>query len=377
MSRRQYIALFLTSLILYTTANGLLPLLPIYARKLEDNPALIGNMLALAYVALAAGTLGAGWWSDLLQRRKVLLVAAGVLAITSVWLMGQVDRIWPLIAMVVVLWFLIGIGLSMISLLAGMYAGAQERGRVFGILTLTISLGSLLGGATMGKIADRWGYPTLFTALALFQVLWPLAGLLVEDRVAVRSRGTSGEGTRTRFAQAFSLLLAANLLVMVAYFSGVLGRSLAMSQMGFDSDAVATTVAISGLVTLPLPPLLGWLSDRVDRKYLIILGYLIGSAGLVTLALSSMEWHFQLAFSLLSLLTISYGIGSAFATDLLPPESLSVGLPLFSATAWGGGIVGFFAAGYTIKNLPLVYTFYAGAALPLVGILLLFILRRE
>ncbi len=62
----------------------------------------------------------------------------------------------------------------MISILVGLLATPEERGTVFGMLALTSALGALLGGATIGPIADRWGFDTLFIALAVFSLLLPL-----------------------------------------------------------------------------------------------------------------------------------------------------------------------------------------------------------
>lgn len=385
MSKRQLITLFVGSIVLYTIGNGLLPLLPVYATRLEAEPLAVGYYLSFAYLALALGNVAAGWFSDGLQRRKELYVIAGLLAIPGTWLMGQVSNLWYLAALTAVVWFLIGVGLALTNALTGLFAEKHERGRIFGLLALSIGLGSLLGGLTLGKLVDAGGYPRMFTLLAAFLGLWPLAGLFLEDRVVgpperagpAHPQPNRGKDRARRLSLPFFLLLLANLLAMSAYFSANLGRSLAMNTMGFSSDKISSTLAVSGAVTLPLPALIGWLSDRLDRRWLVAFCYLAGAGGLAVLALATVLWHFWVALGLLAVLVVSYSIGAALVTDLIPPETLGQGIALFSATTFGGGIVGFTGTGYAIEQLGIQTTLLAGAGLPLLGILLLFLVRRE
>ena len=74
MSKKQLALLFICSLVPWTIGNGILPLLPIYAIQLGANPAAAGYYLSFAFLSLAAGTSFAGWLSDKLQRRKLLII---------------------------------------------------------------------------------------------------------------------------------------------------------------------------------------------------------------------------------------------------------------------------------------------------------------
>ena len=98
MSKKQLYSLFLCSLVSWSMGNGLLPLLPLYASRLGARPALVGYYMSISYLALALGTLAAGWLSDTFQRRKALLVISDALNIPATWLMGQVTKAWQLTA---------------------------------------------------------------------------------------------------------------------------------------------------------------------------------------------------------------------------------------------------------------------------------------
>jgi len=379
MSKKQLFALFVCSLVPWVVGNGLLPLLPVYAAHLGAESAEAGYYLSFSYLALAGGTIAAGWFSDRLQRRKTLLVVAGVVSIPGVWLMGRATNVWHLTALTASVWFSGGVGLALISILTGLFAEETERGKVFGILSLTSALGTTIGGLATGPMVDRWGYPTMFATLSLFLILWPLTALLVEDKVVARVRvdEASAVGESPGLGRRVFLLLLASLTVAVAIFVSQLGRSLAMNDLGFVAAAISSTGAIGGAFALPLLPLVGWLSDRVERKRLLALSYLTGTVSLLILAASASLWHFWVVASLMAVfVSVSGAVGSALVTDLVPQEALGRGMSLFSAASWVGGIIGFAGAGYAIQNLGLIFTFIVGASLPLVAIALLIPIRR-
>jgi MFS family permease len=379
MSRKQLSALFLCSLVPWIVGNGLIPLLPVYATQLGAKPVVVGYYLAFSYLALALGTIVAGGISDRLQRRKTLLIAAGIASIPVMWLMSRATDVWYLAVPTAMVWFCGGMGLSLVSILTGLFAREAERGKIFGVLSLTSALGMLIGGLTMGPIADRWGYPTLFVVVAFFFVLWPLTGSFLEDKVVNRipRDEESTLGVTPKLGGGFFLLLLASIAAGIAGFMGILGISLTMNQLGFVSAAISGTAAVGGAVTLPFLPLMGWLSDRLGRKRLMVFCYLAGTVGLLVLSVSVSLWHFWTAAALLYMFTFaSRGVGSALVTDLVSQESLGVGISLFEATRWVGGIIGFTTTGYTVQNLGPAFTFILGVCLSLIAVILLIPIRQ-
>ena len=125
-----------------------------------------------------------------------------------------------------------------------------------------------------------------------------------------------------------------------------------------------------------LPPLVGRLSDRVGRKRLIALCYLIRAIAVLAMSASTSLWHFWAAAVLSAFAGPGRSLGNALATDLVPRESLGVALSLFNATGWVAGIVGFAGIGHAFQHLGATTTLIATASLPLVALLLLIPIRE-
>jgi MFS family permease len=377
MSKKQIISLFLCCLVAWPLGNGLLPLLPVYAMQLGADPAASAYYLSFSYLALAVGTLTAGWLSDRFQRRKIPIILSGLASIPIAWLIGKAGNIWSLSLLTAMLWACGGLGLTLLGILAGLSAGKQERGKIFGILSLTGGLGALLGGLATGYLADRWDYSVMFSAMAGFFILMPLTGLFLTEIKVEQLPGDAGlTRKKVNLGRNYHLLFSASLIASVTSFIIRLGISLLMNEQDFGALAISSTTSVGGAVAMPIPFLMGWLSDRTGRKIYLYLGYLAGIASLLILAKSTSLWNFYCVAILQALLLgINGTIGNALVTDLVPQGSLGRGLALFGATAWIGGILGFGGAGYVLQNLGIIPTFIIGASLPLIAMVLLLPIR--
>ena len=176
---------------------------------------------------------------------------------------------------------------------------------------------------------------------------------------------------------AFFLLLIANILAGTSMFIGSIGRSLVMTELGFTSNAIASTAAVGGAASLPFRPLLGTLSDRFGRPRLLAICYAATSIGIGILALATSLIHFWIALAFIFAAMIRTAVGAALVTDLTPQESLGSGMSLFNSSTWIGGIIGFSVSGYAVGFLGNTLTFLFAALLPVIGIFLLIPIHRR
>jgi len=377
ISKKQLVSIFVCSLIPWTVGNGLLPLLPVYAERLGANAIMAGAYLAVTYLAIAIGAFFAGWISGTRLRRKIPIVLIILISSPPAWMIGRVDRLWALTLLTALLWFFAGMGLALISILTGLSIGEGERGKIFGILALASGLGSIIGGFGTGWLVKHWGYSAMFNSIAIFLLLGPFSALFLEEKEDKPSGGEQAPLPESKsLGRLYYLLFTASIIISIGGFVTVLLRSLSMNKLGFDPLEISSTVVIGGLISLPLPFLLGCLSDRIDRKWVLFFGYLLSIAGLLTLSVSRELWHFWMVSAIGGIAVgCNSAVGNALVTDLVPHPSLGKGLALFSATSWVGGVIGFALGGILLQSLDLVITCRIAASLGLVAVGLLIPIR--
>jgi MFS family permease len=148
-----------------------------------------------------------------------------------------------------------------------------------------------------------------------------------------------------------------------------------MTGLGFDARAVSSAIAISASVTLPVPLVLGWLSDRIGRKRCLFVCYAFSALGLLLLIPALSLWQFWLATSLLAIAEKSNGVTQAYAADLTPAQAIGRGMSLFNSTSLFAGILGLSSAGFLMQTIGIDPTLLLVACLPLIALSLLLRLR--
>lgn len=372
MNKDQFPLLLLCSLITWWVGAGLMPLLPVYASQLGAPPTHVGLYLAFAFSALAIGSMSAGWLSTHLQSQRLPLVLVSLLAAPAIWLMGQVTHLWQLALCTATVWFGGGAALALISISVGRMAGADERGKRFGRLALTTALAGMLGAVT-GPIADRWGYATLFTVVAVVWLVQVISawGLTEKQPHPAHSPIRDPGARRSAVNGLFALLLTANLLFGIGTFVANIGRSLAMESLGFAATAVTVSAAVGSVAALLLNPWVGYLADRVHRPLLLALAYLAGALTLALLATTTTLAGFTVAALLMAITGTERVVASALVIDLLPTAALDEGLALIDAVRWAGGVIGFAGAGYAFQQWGVAAALWLTLLLPTAAIGLL------
>lgn len=373
MSRKQLAALFICCLLPYSMSNGLLSLLPIYVRRFDVSATSTGFYLALTFASLAAGSLLSGTLSRRFRQHKPFVLLSIVIGGLAVFLMGQAPNM-PLLALFTfIAWFTGGIQLTMVQIVTGLSADKKRRGRVFGIIGIAPVLGAVLGGATAGPITDHLGFEALFTANAASYLIALLAVLGLEDKTPPQTVAKSTEPARLN--KPLLLLITAGILMSVANFTTGLVRPLTMNALNFDSTAITSTIAVANALNLPMPFLMGWLSDRFSRKQILIACYGFVAVGVVILGPAALLWHFWLSQTLVVVNRSERAISSAFAADLVPPRLLNTGMSRLSTAPWIGAVIGYGTGGVILQLLGSTATLLLAALLPLVAMGLVYAIR--
>lgn len=379
MKQNRFRLLFLCNLFVFTVGNGLLPLLPVYVRQLGATATEAGLYLALAYLALAAGTILAGLLVSRFGARRLFLASAAVSAVAP-WLTAAATLPWQVGLLTAMTWFAGGIQAVLIHIQVGHHADQTSRGKTFSLMFLAVPLGALVGGLTIGRLVDWQGFPAMFRVLGVvYASLFPIMGYfaLQEDTPAQASPTTTAAEKRpVHLGQAFKLLLLISFLFNVTIFIARLSTSLEMQTLRFSAGAVSSTMAAGGLVSIPFIFWFGSLSDRLGRRRFLAFNYVLGIAGVLLLISATQLWHFWLVSIFLSVSNYaSASVSSALATDLLLKEAFNKGLSFLNASSWIAAVVGFSGAGFLMDTLGGTPLYFIAAALSLLALVLLPLLQ--
>ena len=373
MSARQVGALCLCNVTIYAGIAAFVGVMPVYLTKLNAGSTITGFFLAFAYLCLALSAVIAGHLSDRLGRRKGVLLLSGACAAPLAWLMGATTTVVPLLVLTGCLWFVTGTALTMVTILAGLCAPAAKRGRIFGWLTLSVSLGLLLGNLVSGPVVDRWGYHALFMILGLVYLALPGASAFASDKhVEPAPRTGAPRGARAILTQrSFLFLLVASIVGQAANVVIVLSRALLMHGLHFEVAAITTAAALGSVVTVPLPLLAGRLADRLGPKPILAVCFASTPLGLLILVGAHVFWQFWVASALQTVLGASLVVASALVSDLFPEERRGTALALLNATPYIGIVLGLSAGGLAISVVRMTPTLLLSMLLSLVALLVL------
>jgi MFS family permease len=383
-----FIAILLASVLArlgYQMARS--PVLPAFAAELGALPELIGVIVAASTVTGALFKLPSGALSDVLGRKRMMVLGALFFAAPPFFYPFVQDPMALL-----GLRFVHGFATAIFAPVASAYvASLAETGR-----------GARLGwfssandiGATAGPLIG--GFVLYFTAS--FQVTYLVVGalgvlafiavLLLPDVDHAAARGANTFSARaTEFRQGLAevfrtppILIAAGIeAVMYLGYGAFLGfLPIYAKNMGLNNAEIALVLGAQLATAMVVKPITGRLSDRVGRIPVIVMGLLLCAAALPLIFRSESLTAFVLVTPLLGL-----GVGAvtpvtnALIADLASSRRLGAAMGVFG-TIWDiGEAAGPILAGFLIGGLGYASTFDILAAASVAAALGFMLLVRD
>jgi len=270
---RRVVAVVTSALFVYGVgASAVLPILPLFLRSRHTGDAMIGAVIAAFFVAGVLTQYGAGWLTDRLGQRVVIVGGLSIYAVASCGFLASLDA-----GGYVTLRALQGLGSGAVTVaglsMVAAAVPAERRGRAFSRV-FAAQLGGMAIGPVIGSVVGSAHMSWLFVVtavaavIAVGPVLWGVpAGRPVhetESGLAV-SRGLVG-------------------VVLVGVAGGVIGGayescwSLLMASRGAAVWQVGMSWTLFAIPFAAISPLAGRLVDRLDRRWLAITS-MIASAG--------------------------------------------------------------------------------------------------
>jgi MFS family permease len=381
--KKIFATLFLSIFTAVTGVGIVVPLLPVYASNLGASGLYIGMIFGAFSLSRIFFLPYFGRLSDRKGRKPFITVGLFCYALVSLAFLYGND-----VTSLVVIRFFQGIASAMIMPVTQAYVGdiAPHGGEGFsmGLFNMSMFLGLSLGPFLGGVINDRLSLDAAFGAMGILA----LTGFLVSLLLLPPTRCEAGFGpwrepVRWRILASDRLIIALFLFrfahtACIGIIWGFLpvyadaAFSLSSSAIGI---LVMLGVLVSGVIHLPM----GWVADRVDRRWLVMTGGLIVSA-----AVGSFVW--ATGFGTLAAASVAFGIGGGIAIPALMAMAVLQGskagamgsvMAILTVAHSGGMLAGSLLAGAMMEALHLRQVFPLGALLMGASMIAFFVLSRK
>ncbi|PKK81428.1 MAG: hypothetical protein CVT47_02480 [Thermoplasmata archaeon HGW-Thermoplasmata-2] len=334
-----------------------------YLKSLGIDESVIGVLVGLGAVGAMLVSLPGGRLADAFGPKSAIIAYVG--SVTAITALFPVLAL-PLAAMS--LYVMLGAtnGLGLPSTTPYIYGAtkASNRGKSMSWYMITFYLGGIVGPILGGFLADNYGMKTAFFASAIICA----AGLATAFALP------PGRPNHRRHEKRKPVLSVSDIKEMLAVrgFKGLVFRGIALQTVNGISITVLSIfilyhlgiskasaglvfglASVSGLLTTPLG---GMLSDRIGRKYPVIIGCSIGAVcfALIPLAaLAPQEMQFPLICILIATESAGFGLSNpsimALMSETMPRGRIGTGMGVYYTIATLGWVAGAPVAGVLFK----------------------------
>jgi MFS family permease len=373
---RSALIIGLVSLLSDASSEMIYPVLPIFLTQFLHAPATVIGLIEGVTNGIAnIVPIISGWLSDRLERRKSIAfvgfllsaLSRPVIGLASVWTVAfaarGADRIGK------------GIRSAPKQALLAEAASDSQRGRVFGYDRAMDYLGSVIGpliclalvgglGVSVRNIFFIASVPAFLAALMILAVREP------RDAAKAEIKGSSFKGLTRQF----------KLFLIVAAVFG-LGNSansfliLRAQELGLATTwtilAYALFNAVSSLFSMPA----GTASDKFGRRNMLLIGYAIYALVYLGFGAANQVWMMWPLFALYGLFpAFADGATKALAVDTAGTAGRATAIGIFSAVNGITQIAASYIGGALWDRINSQATFYFGAILSTLAVVLLFLL---
>jgi MFS family permease len=362
------------------------PVLPLFALYLGAGPEGIGFAVGISTVTGIFFKLPAGALSDIIGRKRTMLIGLVVFAVMPFTYLLVNDY-----RLLVVIRFFHGLATAIygpvsMAVVADL-AGAKKGEMLSWFSSITIIgnlLGAPLGGFILHNMANApnpalpdFHMAYLVSGVAGMLSLFLAVGLLHNGKNGVDNKNL--KGAYKRFASGISEVMSDKRIVITSGMEGL--QNLTVGALEAFLPIYAVTVAglnefqagllwgVQVVVTIISKPVMGRTSDRFGRKPLIVIGMFLCAGAFGAIPLLGDFWSLMLA-------AVFFGLGESFVTsssaalvaDLCQEKHFGTAMGTFGTIFDIGHASGPILAGFLIARYDYLYSFWMMSALLVVAI---------
>jgi MFS family permease len=364
------------------------PVLPLYLTSIGVNPTVLGLMFSVAMIGMVFGESSGGWLADKVGIRIPLSV--GTFVCVPIIICFVFTQNTPSIFVIFLFW---GITRAAVFGPGRGYIGSTvpitQKATFLAIYATAMAVSRSLGTYLGGFIADARGYEWCFytsAGIVLLGGILVIIGLRKIPKVKPVLPDPTSPVDRAASARALYRsrpFLSQCIIGALCWMSmGVVGPFLpllAVEVAGIAVTQVGILFTIGALVNAVLLIPMGRLSDRKNKKILMIVGLLVTAAGLAGLALAK-------DFPGLIAAVVTQSAGSAIfgpsavslLSDTVPPNWQNTAMGVYGACEDIGVVAGSALGGLVWSSLGPPSTFLlVGMTAAILGAIVSFTLLRD
>lgn len=388
--RPQVVLLGLAALLNDAASELIYPLLPIFlSTTLGAAPVVIGLIEGFADGMSSILKYFGGVWSDRVKKRKPLIVSGYALA-AGARLLIAAATMWPLVLAA----RLIdrtgkGIRSAPRDAMISDVTPPDQRGRAFGFHRALDHTGAIVGPLLAVLLLQGFGFS--LRATFLFAVLPGAAGVIMLAFL-LRETGEASEEQATKNEEKPPRETPSSFIAHPSSFKSAI-TAIALFSLASSSDAFLLLQAHAAGVSTAMLPLLwaahhvikslfstraGALSDRVDRRYLLIAGWTSYAVIYALFPFAKTLTSFVVLFVLYAIpFTLTEGAERAWIADLVPAATRGRSFGLYYLANGAGVLVGTAIFGLIYQQVSPAAAFFTGAGLAMTAVVAVVFARRS
>jgi len=370
-------------------------LLPLFlANILGAATVIIGFIEGIAESTASLLKILSGWLSDRLGKRKSLaFIGYGLSTLAKPFM--YIATTWGLVLGVRFAdRFGKGVRTAPRDALVADSVSAEQRGKAFGFhramdtsgaalgLVLAAAVVFLLQKGTLELIRDTYQWLVLIgiipAVLSLFMFFY-----IREVKIGPSSQsqsecfGKDSQGAEAGFDNRFKLFLGIMFLFTLGNSSDAF-LILRAQNLGNPVLYILLMLILFNVVYAAVSIPAGILSDKLGRRRIIVLGWLIYALSYLGFAVASASWHIWLLFTFYGVYYgLAEGVARAFVADLVPADRCGTAYGLFHGVVGITLLPASVIAGWLWQAISPAAPFYFGAGLAFLAMIGLLALVRE
>ena len=357
------------------------PLLPVYlSRVLGASATSLGIIEGVAEGVNSLLKIASGWFSDRRRERRPVVILGYALSSLARPLIA-LSTSWPQVLAIRAL-DRTGKGIrgAPRDAMLAAHAEASSRGRIFGFHRAMDHTGAVVGPiiATVFLAFFPGQYRLLFALTAIPGALAVATLYRVEEpaeRSELASTSVDGETGSRPLPKRLYVVLGIILLFSLGSSADAFLLLRLADAMG-SATFLPLLWAAHHVVKASLSTWGGGLSDRLGRRYVIVIGWAIYSLVYLGFALVSNAVAFVALFLVYGLhFALAEGAEKALVADLTPPHQQGTSFGLYYGVLGVGMLIASVAFGYVYDNASPAAAFIMGAALSAAAAVLLLVVR--